>query len=133
MTGEQDRVKKRILLVDDDPDFVWILKEQLEADGFVVVTAMNGREALERLWATDPDMVLLDLHMPVMNGLGLEVLRAIRQATQPVPVITMTASTMQELAALSLKAGAFACLLKPFDYRLLKIGIESALKGSLQQ
>lgn len=131
MSAAESQQRIRILLVDDDPDFVWILKERLEADGFVVVTAMNGREALERLWATAPDMVLLDLHMPVMNG--LEVLRAIRQAAHPVPVITMTASTMQELAALSLKAGAFACLLKPFDYRLLKIGIESALKGSLQQ
>lgn len=117
--------QKRILVVDDDPDILEIIQDRLESYGFAVVTASNGLEALEKLRKVKVHGVLLDIRMPVMDG--METLRVIRQDYPELPVIMITASTSKEYASASLKEGAQDYLLKPFNYKLLREKIEHYL------
>lgn len=83
---------KTILVVDDDPGIVKLVETMLRRDGYEVLVAFNGREALELHTTTPPDLILLDLAMPVMNG--LEVLREIRQrdgTQRRTPIVFLTA------------------------------------------
>jgi CheY-like chemotaxis protein len=83
--------KSKILIVDDEPDIVSYLELVLQELGYVTVSARNGAEALERVTADPPDLVLLDLVMPVMDG--FTVCRKLKEgeATRLIPVIIMTA------------------------------------------
>jgi CheY-like chemotaxis protein len=84
-------VKKKILLVDDDPDFVEITKPILESKGFEVAAAYNGKEGLEQVPKFKPDLIVLDVMMPVMNG--REACRKLKANpdTEKIPVILLTA------------------------------------------
>lgn len=83
--------KKRILLVDDDPDFVDAVKSVVEKAGYDVEVAYDGREALEKVAARMPDLIILDVMMPVLNG--HETCNKLRAdpATSQIPVILLTA------------------------------------------
>lgn len=85
---EKSSRKYRILVVDDERRMVGFIRLNLEQDGFEVVEAYNGTEALERLRDSLPDLILLDVMMPDIDG--FEVLRTIREVSQ-VPVIMLTA------------------------------------------
>ena len=106
-------IKKRILVVDDDPTFRTLLQVLLEENGHIGEMAENGREALARLAQTDYDAVLLDYMMPGADG--LTVLQYIRERHPSMPIVMITGHTSSELAAQVLAAGARACLFKPFD------------------
>lgn len=67
-----DERKKKILLVDDDPDFVSAIKSLLEKNGFEVEAAYNGQEGLEQAGKFKPDLIILDMMMPVMNGRSMQ-------------------------------------------------------------
>ena len=84
----------RILLVDDETDFLTPVSFGLQARGYLVTTASNGQQALERITQEAPDVVFLDIHMPVMDG--LETLRRIRALTKDLPVIMVTAVYQDE-------------------------------------
>ena len=102
----------RILVVDDELSIVASLREILEWEGFAVATAPNGRVGLEAIAAVNPDVILLDVMMPVMDGLAM--LRALRQRaeTRALPVILMSAAPIRVSPA---RAGYQAALAKPFD------------------
>lgn len=90
MQGEQ--VERKILVVEDDPDIRESLCDALEVEGYVVVTAANGREALERLRHMDrPCLILLDLLMPVMNGMDFLALLRGSDALATLPVVVVSA------------------------------------------
>ena len=80
---------RTILVVDDEPTLRETLAEALEQDGLRVVTAADGKEALEQFRATDPDLMLLDLMLPKVDG--LEILAAMRKAGRSSPVLILTA------------------------------------------
>jgi two-component system, OmpR family, alkaline phosphatase synthesis response regulator PhoP len=82
--------KKKILLVDDDPDFVGAIRVMLEVNGFEVAVAHDGREGLEKAGEFHPDLIVLDMMMPVMNG--REACRRLKSdpATKKIPVILLT-------------------------------------------
>ena len=106
-------IRKRFLVVDDDPDLRGLLQVYLERDGYAVESAGNGREALTKLDHANYDAVLLDNRMPEVNGLA--VLSHIRQHHPSLPVVMMTGDQRSQVAAESLAAmGARACLFKPF-------------------
>lgn len=86
--------KKKILLVDDEIDFLQLLKLRLEANDYNVITAMNGKDALEEFKREKPDMLILDVMMPEING--LEVLREIRKDDQKIPIFIITAFSNEE-------------------------------------
>jgi len=86
--------KKKILLVDDEIDFLQLLEARLKANDYNVVTAMNGKEALAKFKLEKPDALILDIMMPEVNG--LEVLREIRKEDQKIPIFIITAFSNEE-------------------------------------
>jgi DNA-binding NarL/FixJ family response regulator len=117
----------RILIVDDEPLNVDYLEQELEGLGFETETAANGVEALERVSASPPDLVLLDVMMPEMDGIS--VLRILKgdPETRLVPVVLMTALNAVEDRVRGIEAGADDFLSKPVDDRELLARINTAL------
>jgi DNA-binding NtrC family response regulator len=107
---------RRILIVDDEPLILEVLSEHFKTD-FEVETALNGADALGAILRQRPDVVLLDINMPRMNG--VEVLKDIKQIDESIAVIMVTANEQVALAAEALKAGAVGYVPKPFDFRYL--------------
>jgi DNA-binding NarL/FixJ family response regulator len=125
----------RILIVDDEPLNVDYLEQELENLGFVTETAANGREALERVAAAPPDLVLLDVMMPEMDG--ITALRIIKSdpETKLIPVVLMTALNALEDRVRGIEAGADDFLSKPVDDRelLARIRTTLALKRAIDE
>ncbi|TLY21845.1 MAG: response regulator [Nitrospirae bacterium] len=112
------RRPKRILVVDDDPDIRQVLLDRMSSFGYLVETAIDGREALDVLRREGFDGMLLDMLMPGLNG--LEVLRRTRESHPDMPVVVVTALSVRQHAAQAVAEGAQAYLLKPFDASQLK-------------
>jgi DNA-binding NarL/FixJ family response regulator len=117
----------RILIVDDEPFNVDYLEQELDRLGFLTETAGDGLEALERVAAARPDLVLLDVMMPRMDGIS--ALRALKQDpdTRLIPVVLMTALNAVEDRVRGIEAGADDFLSKPVDDRELLARIKTAL------
>jgi DNA-binding NtrC family response regulator len=102
---------EHILVVDDEPTMRQLLSVALGEEGFVVTTAVNGREALVAILADPPLLVLLDLQMPLMNG--AELLDALHSAQVSVPVVLLSAGGQVQAEAVRHHAAGY--LAKPFD------------------
>jgi DNA-binding response OmpR family regulator len=116
---------RRILLVDDDPNLLVVLAEQLRDDGFEVSTARDGQEALRRLEAGWPDLILLDLMMPKVDGLALA--REIKAAAD-LPIIVLSAIDTADSKARLLDEVAEDYVSKPYHYPELRARIERVLR-----
>ena len=86
--------KRKILVVDDEIDFLQLLKARLEANNYNVVTAGNGKEALEKFKKEKPDALMLDIMMPGIDGLS--VLKTIRKEDEKIPIFIITAFSNEE-------------------------------------
>lgn len=117
--------KYRILVVDDERRMVGFIRLNLEQDGFEVIEAYNGTEALERLRDSLPDLILLDVMMPDIDG--FEVLRTIREISQ-VPVIMLTAKSEEDDKVKGLELGADDYVTKPFSPRELVSRVKAVLR-----
>ena len=117
----------RILLTDDNKEFTQNLRDILELRGYIVVTASDGFQALEIVKVVRVDLILMDIKMPVMNG--VETYKKIKVISPSTPVIMLTAFALEELIQESLQEGVFACLRKPLDFDLLFSTIEKAIPG----
>lgn len=115
----------RILLVDDDPNLLVILAEQLRADGYDVVTARDGEEALRRLRQSWPDLLLIDMLMPRMDGLTLA--REIK-AQADLPIIVLSAIDAADSKADLLEEVAEDYVTKPYHYPELRARITRVLR-----
>jgi DNA-binding response OmpR family regulator len=115
----------RILLVDDEPPVLEVLSEYLQTQGYTTATARGGAEALAAVERECPDLVLLDVRMPGIDG--LEVLRRLRQADQGPAVIMVTANEDLALARETLRIRAFDYVAKPFDLQYLDWVVTAAL------
>jgi len=124
-------MKIRILLVDDEEQFVDILAQRLEARGLQVVTAYNGDEALARLKESETDVILLDVLMP--GRTGIEILRDIKQAKPLTEVILLTGHATVETAIEGLKLGAYDYLMKPMETEVLVEKIHKAFRRKADQ
>ena len=120
-----DQTKYKILAVDDEKRMVRFIQLNLEQDGFQVVTAYNGKEALEQVRTQLPDLVLLDIMMPDING--FEVLKKIREVSN-VPVIMLTAKGEEDDRIQGLELGADDYITKPFSPRELVSRIRAVLR-----
>jgi len=107
----------RILIVDDESDLLDMLTAYFLSSKYEVDTATNGVEALAAVSRQRPDVVLLDIHMPEMNG--LEALKAIMKIDQSIAVIMVTGNTQLPITVDAIKNGAFGYVPKPFDFRYL--------------
>jgi two-component system response regulator (stage 0 sporulation protein F) len=115
----------RILVVDDEEPVRDVLCEYFESQGFGVEATPDGEAALVALGRHRPDLVLLDVRMPGIDG--VEVLRRIRRADPDVPVIMVTANEDVALAKEMLKLGAFDYVAKPFDFSYLDRAVTAGL------
>jgi len=117
--------KFRILVVDDERRMVGFIRLNLEQDGFEVIEAFNGSEALNRLRDSLPDLILLDVMMPDING--FEVLRMMREISQ-VPIIMLTAKGEEDDKVKGLELGADDYITKPFSPRELVSRVKAVLR-----
>ena len=114
-----------VLVVDDEPTLRETLAEALAADGLRVVTAADGREALERFRAEPPDLVLLDLMLPELSG--MEVCRILRRESS-VPILMLTARDSEIDKVVGLELGADDYVTKPFSLRELLARVRAQLR-----
>ena len=121
---------KKILVVDDQPDNVFILRDRLEHYGFEVITAYDGPTGIEKAISELPDLILLDVMMPGMSGFEVCKKLSANEATKIIPVILVTALTGVEDLREGLDAGAFDYIKKPFNRVELIARINSALRFS---
>jgi DNA-binding response OmpR family regulator len=126
-------VKKKILIVDDESDYVEMLKMRLEAGGFDVVTASNGAEGLKTAAAEKPHVILLDIMMPGMDG--RETLRALKRAreTAGLPVVMLTAKGESRSIMDAQDLGAVDYLIKPCEASELLDTINRAMRWRPQR
>jgi DNA-binding response OmpR family regulator len=118
----------RILLVDDEPPIQTLLSFPLERDGYEVVAAADGREALARYGEQIFDLVVLDVMLPRMDG--LEVCRRLRAKGETVPIIMLTAKSEEIDKVLGLELGADDYITKPFSMREFRSRVKAALRRS---
>jgi DNA-binding response OmpR family regulator len=116
---------KKILVVDDEPTLVATLKYNLEREGYCVITAGDGESGLSAARANRPDLILLDLLLPVMDG--LEVCRILRRETT-IPILMLTAKTGEIDKVVGLELGADDYVTKPFSMRELLARVRALLR-----
>jgi DNA-binding response OmpR family regulator len=117
--------RARVLVVDDDADIRGLLRQLLERAGYAVVEAPDGREGLRTLYSASPDLVLLDVSMPGLDG--WQTLERIRDLSE-IPVLMLTARTAELEKVRGLKAGADDYVAKPFGRQELLARVEALLR-----
>ncbi len=117
--------KNLILIADDDAPILRLVRTRLQTDGYGVITANNGREAIDQFEEQQPDLVILDVMMPVMDG--LEAMRLIRE-TSTVPIILLTARTGPQDKIAGLDMGADDYVTKPFNPDELSARVAAILR-----
>src|SRR5262245_14533870 len=120
--------RPRILIVDDEPFNVDYLEQELEDLDYETLSAVNGQEALEVIRSESPDLVLLDIMMPLIDGFGvLEKVKA-DASTRNIPIIVISASNDLQNIVKGIEKGAEDFLPKPFEPTILKARISSSLE-----
>jgi len=130
LEGASMDTKKTIMVVDDNPDIITIVKTILEGKGYQVLSASSGQELLNLLTDRKPDLIILDIMMPEMDG--LEVLGRLKAVTETasIPVILLTAKVQYEDVLGGYKLGADYYITKPFTSTQLVNGINLLLGES---
>jgi DNA-binding response OmpR family regulator len=117
---------RRVFVADDDPDIVLALRIRLEAAGYEVLTAMDGREAIDGIQASHPDVAILDINMPEANAFG--VLDSLRDSgMSSLPVIFLTADTQEKSQVKAFHRGIRHYLTKPYDPKTLLLLVDHVL------
>ncbi|MBI4701805.1 MAG: sigma-54-dependent Fis family transcriptional regulator [Deltaproteobacteria bacterium] len=116
----------RILIADDDDNLRYSFRRMLEGKGFSFIEASDGREAIAQAKQERPDVIVMDVRMPVLSG--LEAFEEIKRALPEVPVIIMTAYGTTETAIEAMKRGAFDYIVKPFEVEEMRALISRALE-----
>ncbi len=119
---------RRLLLIDDDPNLILLVKDYLEFRGYEVVTAENGREAIEVLEKDLPDMIICDVMMPEMDGYSLVEHVRNNPRTSWIPVLFLSAKGQSQDRVKGLNTGADVYMVKPFEPEELVAQVESSLK-----
>ena len=125
-----------ILVVDDEPEIVTLLRFVLEADGHTVTSAGNGMEALEKLGVEPahhefplPDLVVLDIMMPVMDGYQLNQRLQVEDRTKGIPILVLTAKGQKMRDLFEMAPNVAAYVQKPFDPKMLRELISGILQS----
>ena len=120
--------KKKILLVDDEKDMVYAVKLQLEAHRFEVLTAHDGQEGLDKARREKPDLIILDLMLPKIDGYKVCRMLKFDEKYRKIPIIIFTARIQKSDEKLGFEVGADAYLTKPFEPKMLLDKIKQLLK-----
>ena len=125
--------RARVLVVDDEADIVSTLQYRLEFCEFEVITAVNGKEGLEKAANEKPDLILLDISMPVMDGHEMLERLKNRPDLKDIPVIMLTAYSDAKDVAKAADLGIVDYITKPFDFTELMGKISNALGNKIQR
>src|SRR5438093_9648754 len=119
---------ERVLIVDDDPDILRLVSYNLTQAGFDVATAPTGRKALEAVQKQPPDLIILDLMLPDVDG--MEVCRTLRQRdnSRRIPIVMLTARSEEIDRVIGFELGADDYVMKPFSPRELVLRVKSILR-----
>jgi len=120
---------KRVLVIDDEPQMLLGLRDNLELEGYEVLTATNGEEGLQQALAAKPDLVILDLMLPRRSG--LDVCRELRARAPAVPIIMLTARSQEADKVLGLELGADDYITKPFGIAELLARVRAVLRRTV--
>ncbi|MBM3326212.1 MAG: response regulator transcription factor [Calditrichaeota bacterium] len=118
----------RILAVDDDPDILELLRYNLIREGYCLTTVQNGEQALSAVESEPPDLILLDLMLPRINGLDVTRRLQVNPRTQVIPIIMLTAKGEEADIVAGLELGAADYIVKPFSVRVLLARIRVVLR-----
>jgi len=124
---------KKILVIDDLPENVFLLQDRLESEGYEILTAYDGKTGINKAISELPDLILLDVMMPEMNGIEVCKTLVSNPSTVNIPIILVTAKAGAEDTKEGLGAGAFDYIKKPFNKVELLARVNSALKLSEAQ
>ncbi|MEK7210312.1 MAG: response regulator [Candidatus Binatota bacterium] len=121
-------MKKRVLLVEDHPGTIEVMQQELEVLGFEVIVAQNGLEAVEKATVESPDVIVMDMLMPKMDG--FQAAASIRQSpkTKGIPILAATALARPGDREKCLESGCDGYIAKPFTHRQLGAAIERILE-----
>jgi len=121
---------KKILVIDDLPENVFMLQDRLEHEGYEVLTAYDGKSGIEKVRSERPDLILLDVMMPDLTGIEVCKILVADKETAGIPIILVTAKSGADDTKEGLEAGAFDYIKKPFNRIELVARVKSALKLS---
>jgi DNA-binding response OmpR family regulator len=124
----QDRPRSRVLVVDDEPDLVRILEFGLKAAGYAVETASDGQEGLKKAREQKPDIILLDLMLPKLDGYKVCRLLKFDERYKHIPIMILSARTQEGDQTLAHEMGANRFLTKPYEFAEILEHIQALLK-----
>lgn len=119
---------QKILLVDDEKDFIDTLAERLMAKGFKIIEAFDGKEGLEKAHTEKPDVIVLDVTMPEMNGYDVCRKLKIDEKYKDIPIIMLTGNVQPNDVEFGKENGADVYLTKPLELKLLSHKIDALLR-----
>ena len=122
-------MKKNILLVDDERQFVENLKTALEMYDFEITVAYDGREAIEKFYSSEPDLVIMDLQMPNFDGEQVAITFKKVKKGRHIPIIVLSAIIDAERQDRLLRLGVEGCFMKPYDLERLIAKIKEGQKN----
>jgi len=110
---------KKILVVDDEPSIVSLLKARLEASQYEVITAKDGQEALEKTGQEKPDLIILDIMLPKIDGYMVASMLKSDENTRDIPIVMLTARNLAQDIKAGMESGAVSYVQKPFNSDVL--------------
>jgi DNA-binding response OmpR family regulator len=126
----QDQPRARVLVVDDEPDLVRILEFGLKAAGYQVEVASDGQEGLKKARELKPDIILLDLMLPKLDGYKVCRLLKFDERYKHIPIMILSARTQEGDQTLAHEMGANHFVTKPYDFQEILGHVASLLKAS---
>jgi len=120
--------KKRILVVDDEPELVKAMQIRIELAGYEILVACNGREGLEKARKEKPDLIILDLMLPKMDGYKVCAMLKHDARYMKIPIIMLTARAQESDEKLGYECGADCFITKPFQHEAVLAKIKELLK-----
>ena len=121
--------KERLLVVDDERDFIDVISERLGAKGFDILRAFDGKEGIERAHSDKPDLIILDIAMPEMNGYDVCRKLKLDENFKDTPIIILTAKFQPSDIKFGMEMGADAYLTKPLELELLLHTVNTLLRS----
>ncbi len=121
--------KKKILVVDDDRNTACLVKYKLEKSGYVATVALDGEEGLERVAKQKPDLIILDIMMPGLDGIATALKLKGKQETSSIPLLMLTAIKEADEMILAGHVGALGYLTKPFEPAALVKRVNELIRG----
>jgi len=122
--------KNRILIVDDEEQLVEMVKLRLEANGYEVIAAYDGQEALDKARNERPDLIILDLMLPKIDGYKVCRMLKFDEKYKSIPIILFTARAQESDEKMGFEVGADAYITKPFEPQVLLAKIKELIKGA---